>query len=50
MISALLLYDLVNEVYYNMNCFGANMQSNLMGTNAHRIVTNTLRRETVTKW
>ena len=34
---------------YYTNCIGAVMQSNLTGINTHRIVTNTLRKETVTK-
>ena len=56
-----LLYNIINVtlpfnhgfsekcIGYNTNCLGAVMQSNLIGTNTHYIVTNTLRRETVTK-
>ena len=48
------LYDIINvslrlsqcyftkSISYNMNCIGAIMKSNQMGTNIVRIVTNTL--------
>ena len=35
---------------YNPNCIGGFAQSNPLGTNMQRIVTNTLRIETMTKW
>ena len=38
----------LKHIGYNMNCIGAVTQSNPMSTNMHRIVTNTLCRETVT--
>ena len=57
----LLLYDIITVtlrishsfslkcISYNTKCIDAVMQSNLMGTDVHRFVTNSLRRETMTK-